>query len=94
MRGLLEKGLRYFFYVIIGASMVLVTTPSLAEAFPGSSVFLLWPMTGLLAYLLHVFEDTDKLAKLLRRSRPASRRSSSSIGRLPRLGANTQAEQA
>lgn len=65
MRYLVEKGLRYLFYVIIGASLVLVTTPSLAGAFPGSSAFILWPITGLLAYVLHLFEDTGKLNNLL-----------------------------
>lgn len=65
MRYLVEKGLRCLFYVIIGASLVLVTTPSLAGAFPGSSAFFLWPITGLLAYVLHLFEDTGKLNNLL-----------------------------
>ncbi|MEX0790271.1 MAG: hypothetical protein WD178_05785 [Actinomycetota bacterium] len=72
MRFLVSKGLRYLFYVMIGASLVLVTTPSLAGAFPGSGSQVLWPITGLLAYLLHLFEDTGKLAGLLR---PADRKS-------------------
>lgn len=94
MRWILEKGLRYFFYTIVGASMVLVTTPSLAAAFPGPSAFLLWPMTGLLAYVLHVFEDADKLARLLHRNSAAGRRSPASAGRLPRLGSSNAVEQA
>lgn len=74
MRYLVEKGLRYLFYVIIGASLVLVTTPSLAGAFPGSSAFILWPITGLLAYVLHLFEDTGKLDNLLASVRSVERK--------------------
>jgi hypothetical protein len=74
MRYLVEKGLRYLFYVIIGASLVLVTTPSLAGAFPGSSAFILWLITGLLAYVLHLFEDTGKLDNLLGSVRAVERK--------------------
>lgn len=86
MRFLVEKGLRKLFYVIIGASLVLVTTPSLAGAFPGSSAFVLWPLTGLLAYLLHLFEDTGKLATSLGPARSSERKAEVSGVRLPKLG--------
>lgn len=86
-----EKGLRYLFYVIIGASLVLVTTPSLAGAFPGSSAFMLWPLTGLLAYLLHLFEDTGKLISLLGPARLAQRRAAPPSISLPRLSGTVAA---
>jgi hypothetical protein len=89
MHNPVASGLRYFFYVIIGASLVLVTTPGLAQAFPGSSAFFLWPLTGLLAYLLHLFEDTGKLSDLLRPVRSLERRAAASSTRLPRLSAGT-----
>lgn len=72
MRNPVAKGLRNLFYVIIGASLVLVTTPGLAGAFPGSSVFVLWPLTGLLAYLLHLFEDTGKQSRSIETKAAAS----------------------
>jgi hypothetical protein len=89
MQNPVAKGLRYFFYFIIGASLVLVTTPSLAHAFPGASAFFLWPLTGLLAYLLHLFEDTGKLSDLLRPVRSVERRAAASSTRLSRLSAGS-----
>jgi len=85
MRFLVEKGLRKLFYVIIGASLVLVTTPSLAGAFPGSSAFVLWPLTGLLAYLLHLFEDTGKPATLHGPALSPERKAEAGRVRLPKL---------
>lgn len=87
MRYLVEKGLRYLFYVIIGASLVLVTTPSLAGAFSGPSAFVLWPITGLLAYVLHLFEDTGKLNNLLASVRSVERKSTPSTLKLAGLAA-------
>lgn len=85
MRYLVEKGLRYLFYVSIGASLVLVTTPNLAGAFPGSSAFILWPITGLLAYVLHLFEDTGMLNSLLGSVRSAERKVAPPTLKLARL---------
>jgi hypothetical protein len=89
MQNPVARGLRYFFYFIIGASLVLVTTPSLAHAFPGASAFFLWPLTGLLAYLLHLFEDTGKLGDLLRPVRSVERKAADSSTRLSRLSAGS-----
>ena len=94
MRYLVEKGLRYLFYVIIGASLVLVTTPSLAGAFPGSSAFILWPITGLLAYVLHLFEDTGKLNALLGSVLSAERKAAPPALRLARLAVRAAAAKA
>lgn len=62
MQCLIERGARCLFYAATGFSMVIVTTPSLANAFTGSQAVHLWPLIGLLAYLLHLFEDTGKPA--------------------------------
>lgn len=73
MRLSVDRGLRYAFYVIIGSSMVLVTTPSLLGALPASGAVYLWPLIGLLAYFLHLFEDTGKLAPFRRSGRIVKR---------------------
>ena len=65
MRFSLEQSLRCLFHVFIGFSLVLVITPSLAGALPGSGAAV-WPLIGLLAYLLHLFEDTGKRPLILR----------------------------
>ena len=87
MRFLVERGVRHAFYVIIGLSMVLVTTPSLLGALPASGTVYLWPLIGLLAYFLHLFEDTGKLASFLRSGRGARRSGSSQPA--PRLISST-----
>lgn len=70
MRFFVERGVRYSFHVIIGLSMVLVTTPDLSDALHSAGAVFLWPVIGLLAYFLHLFEDTGKLAWLLRHGFP------------------------
>lgn len=74
MRFFFERGMRFFFYGTVGLSMVLVTTPSLAKAFHASGAPFLWPLIVLLAYLLHLFEDTDKPANVFRAGHAAERR--------------------
>lgn len=74
MRFFVERGVRCSFYVIIGLSMVLVTTPDLSGAFHFSGALFLWPVIGLLTYFLHLFEDTGKLASVLRTGLPGGRR--------------------
>lgn len=71
MRFFLEGGGRNVFYLLVGLSMVLVTTPSLSGALPASGAVFLWPLIGLLAYFLHLFEDAGKLASIPQRRRPA-----------------------
>lgn len=83
MRCLAKRGARCLFYVIVGVSMVVVITPSPANAFTGSQAFHLWPLIGLLAYLLHLFEDTGKPASIVRtadRRRFTGARSSALFG--------------
>jgi hypothetical protein len=72
MRFSLERRLRKLFHLFIGFTLILVITPSLAGALPGSGAAL-WPLIGLLAYVLHLFEDTGKLSLVLRSGWPGER---------------------
>ena len=68
MRFSIERSLRSLFHLFIGFFLILVITPSLAGALPGTGAAL-WPLIGLLAYLLHLFEDTGKLSAILHSGR-------------------------
>lgn len=72
MRFSVERSLRSLFHLFIGFSLILVITPSLAGALPGTGAAL-WPLIGLLAYLLHLFEDTGKLSFILHPGRRSER---------------------
>jgi hypothetical protein len=78
MRFSVERSLRSLFHLFIGFSLILVITPSLSGALPGTGAAL-WPLIGLLAYLLHLFEDTGKLSAILRSGWQNERRSGEEI---------------
>lgn len=85
MRFLVERGVRHSFYVITGLSMVLVITPDFSGVFHSAGAIFVWPVIGLLAWLVQQFEDTGRLASHLRNghSGPRGARSRTSGAGMP-----------
>lgn len=70
-----RRSMRGVFYGLTGLLLILITTPSLVTALTGSSAaksVALWPLAGLLAYFLHLFEHTGESNPALGSTRATS----------------------
>lgn len=78
MRGIARRVVRGLFQLCIGIFLVLITTPSLTEGFPGfgpvgaATLGAAWPFIGLLLYLQHIFEEAGRPHPSLNVSREPS----------------------
>lgn len=70
-----RRSMKGAFYGLIGLLLILITTPSLVTALTGSGAagsVALWPLAGLLAYFLHLFEHTGESNPALGSTRATS----------------------